>query len=125
MSEEQKEHYKEQSKLNRNQYEEKKRNFDEARAKDPNAAKLNVIEVIEERRAERATRKVEQAKINAQKDAQEEQERRVAELKLKQRRSQMKAQKKKQENIKLLEQQAAKRAVQKQTSEKIITKQIE
>jgi hypothetical protein len=91
MSDEQKEYYKEQSKLNRSQYEEKKRNFDEARSKDPDSQKLNVIEVIQERRVERATRKEQQTRMNAEREQREEEERRAAELKQKQRRAQIKA----------------------------------
>lgn len=46
MSEEQKEFYKEQSRLNRNDYDEKKKQFDEVKMTDPEASKLNVIEGI-------------------------------------------------------------------------------
>ncbi len=47
MSEEQKEHYKEQSKVNRSAYDEKKREFEEVRAQDPSYSQLNVIKGIQ------------------------------------------------------------------------------
>ena len=46
MSEEQKEYYKEQSRINRTDYDEKKKQFDEIKMTDPEANKLNVIEGI-------------------------------------------------------------------------------
>lgn len=57
MSEQEKEYYKEQSKINRNEYEEKKRTFDQQKQTDFDSLKLNVIEVIQGRRAERQARK--------------------------------------------------------------------
>ena len=46
MSEEKKEFYKEQSRLNRNDYDERKKQFDEVKMTDPESSKLNVIEGI-------------------------------------------------------------------------------
>ena len=46
MSEEQKEYYKVQSWINRTDYDEKKKQFDEIKMTDPEANKLNVIEGI-------------------------------------------------------------------------------
>ena len=46
MTEEQKDYYKEQSKLNRTEYDERKKQFDEAKLLDPEASRLNVIEGI-------------------------------------------------------------------------------
>ena len=53
MSEDQKEYYKEQSKQNRNEYEERRRTFEGQKWKSTQHDKLNVIQVIEGRRAER------------------------------------------------------------------------
>ena len=46
MSEDQKDYYKEQSRLNRSEYDERKKQFDESKMLDPEANRLNVIEGI-------------------------------------------------------------------------------
>ena len=53
MSEEEKERYKVQSKFNRDQYEQKRREFDSIKMQDPESSKLNVIQGIQERRISR------------------------------------------------------------------------
>lgn len=44
MPEDEKEYYKEQSRLNRNEYDEKKKQFDQQKMDDQDANKFNVIE---------------------------------------------------------------------------------
>ena len=46
MSEEEKERYKDQSKVNRDEYEQKRREFDSIKMQDPESNKLNVIQGI-------------------------------------------------------------------------------
>ena len=53
MSEDEKERYKVQSKSNRDQYEQKRREFDSIKMQDPESSKLNVIQGIQERRVSR------------------------------------------------------------------------
>ena len=50
MPESEKDFYKEQSRINRVEYDERKKQFDEHKSKDPNSSKLNVIEGIQMRR---------------------------------------------------------------------------
>ena len=50
MPESEKDFYKEQSRVNRVEYDERKKNFDEQKSKDPNSSRLNVIGGIQMRR---------------------------------------------------------------------------
>ena len=51
MPEDEKEYYKEQSHINRNEYDEKKKQFDQQKMDDQDANKFNVIEGLVQRRA--------------------------------------------------------------------------
>jgi len=53
MGEEEKERYKDQSKGNRDQYEQKRKEFDSMKMCDPDSSRLNVIQGIQERRVSR------------------------------------------------------------------------
>ena len=89
MSEEQKEFYKDQSKINRNEYEHKRRTFDAYKANNPDTNKLSMIKVIQERRLERQAKKEEQEQLALVPMHEEEELRREQEFKRKLRKEAM------------------------------------